>query len=79
MAAGSDCSPPLLGTMAKMAPRSTPEMFAIFAIFAKFAIFDPALEYPTLIHRQDRFPDPSPNAPSRHHMPLLPVRKASGF
>jgi hypothetical protein len=27
-------------------------MFAIFAIFAKFAIFDPALECPTLIHRQ---------------------------
>jgi len=27
-------------------------MFAIFAIFAKFAIFDPALEHPTLIYRQ---------------------------
>jgi hypothetical protein len=39
----------MLGTMAKMAPRSAPEMFAKFAKFAKF---DPALEYPTRIHRQ---------------------------
>jgi hypothetical protein len=42
----------MLGTMAKMAPRSVPEMFAKFAKFAKFANFDPALKYPTLIHRQ---------------------------
>ncbi len=39
----------MLGTMAKMAPRPVPEMFAKFA---KFAIFDPALDYPTRIHRQ---------------------------
>jgi hypothetical protein len=42
----------MLGKMAKMAPRPVPEMFAKFAKFAKFAIFDPALEYPTLIHPQ---------------------------
>jgi hypothetical protein len=40
------------GPMAKMAPRPGPEMFAKFAKFAEFAIFDPALEYPTRIHRQ---------------------------
>jgi hypothetical protein len=39
----------MLGTLAKMAPRPVPEMFAKFA---KFAIFDPALEYPTLVHPQ---------------------------
>ena len=43
-----DARPPMLGTLAKMAPRPVPEMFAKFA---KFAIFEPALEDPTLIHR----------------------------
>ena len=49
MAAGSGRLPPMLGTLAKMAPRPVPEMFAKFAKFAKF---DPALEYPTLVHPQ---------------------------
>ena len=40
---------PNAGTLAKMALCPVPEKFAKFA---KFAIFDPALEYPTLIHRQ---------------------------
>ena len=52
MTAVLGCSLPVLGTLAKLAPRPVPEMFAIFAIFAKFAIFDPALKYITLIHRQ---------------------------
>jgi hypothetical protein len=43
---------PKAGTMAKLALCPVPEMFAKFAKFAKFAIFDPALEYPTRIHRQ---------------------------
>ena len=38
--------------MAKMALHLLPEMFAKFAKFAKFANFDPALEYPNLIHCQ---------------------------
>ena len=54
MAAGSRRSPPMLGTMAKMAPRPVPEMFATFATFAKFANFNPALELLTLTHRQAR-------------------------
>jgi hypothetical protein len=45
-------SPPMLGTLAKMALRPVPEMFAKFAKFAKFANFDPALEYPPLIRCQ---------------------------
>ncbi len=42
----------MLKPLAKMALHLVPEMFAIFAKFAKFAKFDPALEYPTRIHRQ---------------------------
>ena len=38
----------MLGTTAKMALRSAPEMFAIFA---KFANFNSALEHPTRIRR----------------------------
>jgi hypothetical protein len=67
----------MLGTLAKMAPHPVPEMFAIFAKFAKFAKFanfDPALEYPTLIHRQaPRARSMSDRSYSTPH-PALPVR-----
>jgi hypothetical protein len=52
MAAVFGCSLPVLETLAKLAHHPVPEMFAKFAKFAKFAIFDPALEYPTLVHPQ---------------------------
>jgi hypothetical protein len=71
MAAGSGRSPPMLGTLAKMAPRPVPEMFAKFA---KFAIFDPPLEYPTLVHPQAlRSRSTSERSFSTLH-PALPVR-----
>jgi hypothetical protein len=48
-------------------------MFAKFAKFAKFAIFDPALEYPTLVHPQAlRSRSTSDRACSTSH-PALPV------
>jgi hypothetical protein len=65
---------PKAGTMAKLALCPVPEMFAKFAKFAKFAIFDPALEYPTRIHRRaPRSQSTSDRDLSTPH-PALPVR-----
>ena len=64
----------MLEPLAKMAPRPVSEMFAKFAKFAKFAIFDPALEYPTLVHHQAlRSRSTSERSFSTPH-PALPVR-----
>jgi hypothetical protein len=51
--------------------------FTTFAKFAKFAKFNPALEHPTLIHRN------APcligrDAPSRHNFPLSRRRQERG-
>jgi hypothetical protein len=74
MAAGSGRSLPMLGTRAKMAPHLVPEMFAIFAKFAKFAIFDPALAYPTRIHRQALRSRSKSECDFSTPHPALPVR-----